>query len=292
MFTGRLTDAILIHQRGEESQFPREDEEIYELFGKKYTEIVNNQKVVVVYGRPGSPGETLGMFMDWAYLHAGVVSWLPEVGQNPCDYNKDGRVTDLEGLRWNDTEMGKKIFVDWKPYNHPQLGQVEIGGFVSKLYNPASKTYVHLMCSPGPIFEDYLVKHTKWNLYLISMSPLVRITNVDVTPGEAGYFKIVASIQNQGFLPTHITQQAIRNKTARIVKAAISLEGAVLVSGGDQVDIGHLPGNTPRSTSPIKKVEWVVKASGKGSPVATIKAISDRGGTDTKKMPLTHKQQP
>jgi hypothetical protein len=65
----------------------------------------------------------------------------------------------------------------------------------------------------------------------------------------------------------------------------------VLVSGGDQVDIGHLPGNTPRSTSPIKKAEWVVKASGRGAPVATIKAISDRGGTDTKKMLLTLKQQ-
>ena len=36
----------------------------------------------------------------------------------------------------------------------------------------------------------------------------------------------------------------------------------------------------------VKKVEWVVKASGKERPAAVIKAISEKGGIDTKKIML------
>ena len=277
---------------GEEERFAPEDEAIYQVFGRKYNEIINNQPVRVVYGRGGPPrfGAIWGVMIDWAFDHYGVFSWVPEVGQYPCDYDKDGRVTQLERLRWNDTEMGGKIFIEWKPYNHPQLGQVEIGGFIRKLYNPAYKSYTNLMCYPGPVYEDFLAKHTKWNLYLISMSPYVRITNVEVTPGESGYFKIVASIQNRGFLPTNITQQAIRNKTAKTVKVTISLTGAILAVGKAKVDLGHLTGNTPRSPSPTNTVEWMVKATGKAAPTVVIKAISEKGGTDTKKLTLAVKK--
>ena len=276
---------------GEEEPMPPEDEAIYQVFGKKYSEIINEQPVRVVYGRGGPPrmGAIWGVMIGWAYDHYGVFSWVPEIGQYPCDYDEDGRVTQLERLRWNDTELGGKIFVDWKPYNHPQLGRVEIGGFISKLYNPTYKSYTNLMCYPGPVYEDFLAKHTKWNLYLISLSPYVRLTDVEVTPGESGYFKVVASIQNQGFLPTNVTQQAIRNQTAKTVKATISLTGATLAAGKEKVDLEHLPGNTPQSPSPIKTVEWMVKATGKAAPTVVIKAISEKGGTDTKKLTLAVK---
>lgn len=233
---------------GEEEKMAPEDEAIYQVLGDKYSEIINNQQVRKVYGRgrPPSYGAIWGVMIGWAYDHLGVFSWVPEMGsyQPFCDYDKDGRVTELERLRWNDKEMGGKVFVDWKSYDHPQFGKVEIGGFVNKIYNPAYESYTNLMCNPGPAFEDFLNKHAKWNLYLVSMSPYLRITNVEVTPGEAGYFKIAARIQNQGFLPTYVTQQALRNRTAKSVKVKISLTHATLESGKEKVDIGHLSGTT------------------------------------------------
>lgn len=39
-----------------------------------------------------------------------------------------------EVLRWldkQDAATQKRLFVDWKPFDHPQLGEVLIGGFVS-----------------------------------------------------------------------------------------------------------------------------------------------------------------
>ena len=274
---------------GEEEKFATEDESVYQVFGNKYSEIINKQPVRVVYGRGNPPtyGAIWGVLIEWAYDHYGVFSWVPEMGSlnHLCDYDKDGNVTPKEQLRWNDTEMGGKTFVGWKPYNHPQLGKVEIGGFISKIYLPAFKGYTSLMCYPHPVFDDFLAKHAKWNLYLISMSPLVRITDVRVTPGEAGYFKVEASIQNQGYLPTNVTQQAVRNQTARTVKIAISLTGATLESGEEEFDIGHLPGDR---SLPVT-VEWMVKASGKKAPEAVVRAVSEKGGTDTKRLTLSSK---
>ena len=273
---------------GEEIPFPREDEAIFEAFGQKYTEIINKQLVRKVLGRSAPPrsGAIFGVMIGWAYDHYGVFSWVPEMGSlNPfCDYDENGRVTDSERLKWNEEEMGGTIFIDWKPFDHPQLGEVEIGGFVRKTYDPKRKAYTNLMCTPGEKFEDFLKKHTEWNLYLVSKSPLVQITDVSVIPGDAGYYKITASIQNQGYLPTNVTQHAIQNGTAKTVKVFLSLNGASLEMGQAAVDIGHLTGTTSSLNPPTETVEWMVKASKKGSPSAVIKVVSEKGGTVEKKI--------
>ena len=279
---------------GEEIPIDPQDEATFKLFGDKYTEILNKQPVRVVSGRGGPPtyGAIWGVMIGWAYDHLGIYSWVPEMGSLVpfCDYDEDGSVSEIEQLKWNDEEMGGKVFIDWKPFDHPQLGKVEIGGFIRKLYNPKYKSYTGVLCTPGPKYDDFLVKHAKWNLYLASMSPLVRITGVKVVPGKSGYYKIVTGIQNQGFLPTNVTQQAIRNRTAIPVKVTIKLTGATLFAGEETYDIGHLPGTTPRSVSQVKKVEWVVSSTGKGKPVAVITAVSEKGGTDSKTVTLSDKK--
>jgi len=156
------------------------DLSVFELFGSKYTELINDQDVVPVFGRSGPPryGAIWGVMIGWAYDHYGVFSWVPEMGSFVpfADYDEDGEATEVERLRWNDTEMDGKIFVDWTPFNHPQLGQVEIGGFLRKVYDPELEQYYNLMCAPGPVFEEFLQEHTDWNLWMASMSPYVRVT--------------------------------------------------------------------------------------------------------------------
>jgi hypothetical protein len=271
---------------GYEENMPQEDESIYQVFGSKYSEILNKQPVRTVFGRSGPPrfGAIWGVFIGWAYDHYGVFSWVPEMGSYApfCDYDKNGSASQVERLKWNDTEMDGKIFVDWKPYEHPQLGRVEIGGFISKIYEPKYGTYTNLMCTPGPIFEDFLAKHASWNLYLASMSPLVRITEVTSEKGESNYFKITASIQNQGFLPTNVTQQAVYNMTAKTVKAIITITDGELVMGKKILDMGHLQGNR---SLPVT-AEWMIKAAGRKTPSVILKVVSEKGGTDTKSIVL------
>jgi len=278
---------------GEETEIPGPDAAYFDIFGQKYSAIINDQPVRKVLGRgePPRQGAIWGVMIGWAYDHYGVYSYVPEMGSLApfCDYDNDKSASQEEMLRWNDEELGGKIFMDWKSYDHPQLGKVEIGGFVRKLYDPKRKSYTSLMCFPSPEFEDFLAKHTKWNLYLAAQSPLVRITEVKIHSLDAGYVKIAAGIQNQGFLPTNVTQQAITNLTAKTVKVMISLTGAEMVMGKENVDLGHLPGHTSLDPSPVQTVEWMVKTTGKGNPTATIKVASEKGGTQTKELKLTGK---
>ena len=275
---------------GEEEKFPPRDEAIFQNFGNKYSEIINKQRVRTVYGRgrPPTYGAIWGVMIGWAYDHLGIFSWVPEMGSYApfCDYDKNGSASEVERLKWNDTELDGKIFVDWQPYDHPQLGKVEIGGFVRKIYNPKYKSYTSLMCYPSPEYQDFLVKHTKWNLWLVSKSPLVKITNIKTDMASKKIIKITASVQNQGFLPTNVSQHAIDNQIAKPVKLELKLKGAALFAGKQTVDLGHLPGNTLQSTSPVKTVEWVIQADSNKTPEATVILRSEKGGTQVKKVDL------
>ena len=115
---------------------------------------------------------------------------------------------------------------------------------------------------------------------MASMSPLVRVTEVSSTPGESGYMKISAKVQNQGYLPTNVTDQAIQNQMAKTVKVSISLEGAELVFGSETVDIGHLQGNR----SLPETVEWMIRSTGRGTPTVVVTAVSEKGGTHSKEL--------
>ncbi len=266
---------------GEEIPMSTQDLAVFTFFGNKYSELINDQEVTPVFGRSGPPryGAIWGVMIGWAYDHYGVFSWVPEMGSFApfADYDDDGEATEMERLRWNDTEMNGEVFVDWTPYDHPQLGQVEIGGFLRKTYDEDRGQYNNVMCTPGPVFEEFLQEHTDWNLWMVSMSPYVQVTEVTADEVESGFMRITAKVQNQGYLPTNVTEQAIRNRTAKTVKVTISLEGAELVFGDETQDVGHLEGNRSESVT----VEWMIRRTGRGRPNVTVTAVSEKGGTDS-----------
>ena len=74
---------------------------------------------------------------DFGYLYYGSVWYGDELwnGGRVKDYDGDGRVTDLENLRYIDEELGGRYFKPWTKFNHPTLGEVEIGGFNPKFWS-------------------------------------------------------------------------------------------------------------------------------------------------------------
>jgi hypothetical protein len=88
---------------------------------------------------------------------------------------------------------------------------------------------------------------------------------------------VTAKVQNQGYLPTNVTEQAVRNRTAKTVKVSISVQGGELVFGDETQDVGHLAGN---HAAPVT-VEWMIRASGRGQPTVVVTAVSEKGGTDS-----------
>ena len=270
---------------GEVLRQPREDELTYSRLGRKAVELIDNAEVQVFKIHGASPatwhGSIWGVYVDWVYYRLGIYAWIFEVGIYPGvtdifpSYGKE-----IERLRWSDENMNGQLFVDWQPYDHPQLGTVEIGGFLDKVKNPDRGTYTNVMCLPGLEYETLLDNHTKWHLYLSAVSPLVRIGEVETTPLDGGFYRIRARVENRGGLPTYVSQQARLGETAEPVTATITLNDANLVAGRESFDLGHLPAGSTTDTA-----EWLVQVSGR-EPTIMITAASTKGGTDTRTIRL------
>lgn len=250
--------------------FDPADIELIVNFGEKYTETT---------GRPVRPSSThptrhrYGTLISWAYWDRGIVGWVPEYWPGiTADYNSDGNTDELERLRFNDEELGGKYFVDWEPYEHPEFGRVEIGGWRRKYVsqNP-----------PPELLEEECALQMPWILWLAGQSPLLEMTEPEVTLLGDNQYRVEVKVTNTGYLPTNLTERGIEASVVNPVTATIELEGCELVEGSHRINLGHLAGSysaTEEDRSTTMTVYWTVKINGAGARIR-ITGSSEKGGT-------------
>ncbi len=234
------------------------------------------QKVVPSYSNPRLHRH--GTLISWAYWDYGVIGFVPEFwGKFPADENKDGKVTDEELIKWNDDKLEGKYFINWQAYNHPQLGQVEIGGWNQRFIKQ----------NPPPSFLKAEIElYVPWMLWLAETSPRVVIKDASVKWIDKSLAKITVKVENEGFLPTNISKRAIEANIASPVRALIELKDAELVSGKPRTDLGHLTGRRDgNNLTSMAEVEYIVKVSG-SDPVVTITTQSEKGGKSKQELKL------
>jgi hypothetical protein len=275
---------------GPDESLPEFDLGVYETIGARFKEITGDiveslyaDTIMGARRRPGNYG--YGLFLSWTYHALGLYSFTPEMCGIDADSDRDGSVSELEMLRWSDGPKGGRYFVDWKPYDHPQLGRVEIGGWVQKI---------------APIdagLERICAQYAEFNLYQASLSPLLRIRTLKPESLGSGLFKIEAEVANMGFLPTYLSQAALTAKRDYPIIVELALENAELVTGAGRAVIGHLEGNAPRSPGyflfsggtpplPSKRLEWVVRVKTGGAPRVTVAASAAKAGRDARTVEL------
>jgi hypothetical protein len=101
--------------------------------------------------------------------------------------------------------------VDWRPFRHPQLGEVEIGGFLPgfKLNPPASET-------------DRLVsEQTKFAVSLLERLPRIHPQEPVVERLGPGLWRVNVRVVNDGYLPS---AAAIENKAQRALPTVVSID--------------------------------------------------------------------
>lgn len=224
----------------------------------------------------------------WAYINRGVFGFCIELWdvagraglggwreRGGIKFRSDKEENALKLMEWNDKELGGKGFINWTRFDHPQLGTVEIGGWDPKFF---------LLNPPEKVLEDEVKKTFIFSLKFAELLPHVKITETKVTSIAGNLFKIAVTVENQGFLPTNISEQAKRIGRAKPVIAKIELgENAELVTGREWVELGDIRGRTPpESLRPAteetrKKVEWLIKVN-KLTEI-TISVISEKAGT-------------
>ncbi len=187
---------------------------------------------------------------------------------------------ELKLLAWNDRNLGPRGFVPWHPFHHPQLGDVEIGGWdeVGVFYNP-----------PFDRIEKEVAPHTEWLIFYGLSLPRLSVRSFSAETVGNDLWRVRVVVENTGWLPTNGSQQALDRKAVGEVAAEIALpKGARLVEGPVRKGLGQLAGrNEQRSTAtwwaftpgtPDRALaEWLVSAPAGGKLAVT--AAGDRAGT-------------
>jgi hypothetical protein len=287
--------------RSEESMFP-EDLKLYKYFdqeGKKITGYPYAGDVYWDYANVGRGGNEMramaaqmgfevprepqgsplfGHSPDFGYFQYGAIWYGDELwnGGRMKDYNGDGRITELENLRWLDENLPGKYFKPWTKFPHPELGEVEIGGFNPKFFrqNP-----------PPEILEEWAAKEARFNLLLANSLPQVRIVSLESRPvkKEPGFFEIVGVFTNDGFLPTAL-EMAKRVKIVRPDTAVVRLTGKGVELAKDvraRQEIGSL------KSGERKEIRWKVKVTGREGTEAEVTFSSTRGGIAKKTLKIS-----
>lgn len=237
------------------------------------------------------PKQVITGTQDWLYEHLGALFWVVELWSP----NKEAGITDykwidwyrehpveddLKLLKWSDEQCGGQAYVDWKPFRHPQLGMVEIGGWDKMNFwrNP-----------PPALREREAAKFPGWLTTLGLSLPRLEVLRTEVRALGPDTWRVRFAVANGGYLPSYVSKRAVERKVVRGTVFSIHLPpGASLISGKEREIGAHLEGHAPKTslqaflpdralTGDRAVVEWLVKA-----PVGTrlaLVATADRAGT-------------
>jgi hypothetical protein len=162
---------------------------------------------------------------------------------------KEGEHPEAYILQWADTALGGTGYVDWTPYSHPTLGEVEIGGFAP---------FVKINPPPAEM-KDTISFHTDFYLGLMERLPELQIKETEVeTLGDSTY-KVTVYFTNGGWFPTS-TAQGRRARAAWPIRVELQgPENLTLFSGRKVETIPFIGGS-----GDTRKVEWIIQGN-KGS---------------------------
>jgi hypothetical protein len=231
---------------------------------------------------------------DWAYEHLGVYAWTTEfwdivhaaTGTKQSTHFWYTGPTDAEALavlHWLDAQPVDALtagHVDWYPFDHPQFGPVELGGW-NDLYSWTNP--------PPHLLRHEVDRHADFAVFQALASPRLEIKHTAVAALGDDNWRVQVGVANTGWLPTHVTARAAKNDIVRpiIVELIAAPGSAIDLLGADtRQQAGQLSGSAnphlARSSGGLGDralCTWIVRAA-TGSEV-TVTANHDRSGRDS-----------
>lgn len=244
--------------------------DVYETYSTRY-------KVNSMTGDPLKPEPLFGHGPDFGYFYYGSIWYGDELwnGGAMKDYDGDGIYDEYDGLMWDDEANGSRGFKPWTSFNHPQFGEVEIGGFHPKFF-----------AQNGPAWqlENWAKKQALFNLAMAKRLPQLTISDLKVKKLSGGEFEVTLEWINSGQLPVALEQA----KLVKIVQEdRVSLDfdkdltrgyenAKVKITAPTQYDKTIYSGYT--EVGEKRTATFKVKVEGPESVNGKIKLSSTRGG--------------
>lgn len=249
-----------------------------------------------------------GMASDWLYAQYGIYSittelWNPEANipglEIPDDENRRVAV-ERALLKYQDEEYDGDLFVEWKAFSHPELGDGETGGWKSQ--------YARNNAFPGEPLINVCEKHWQFELFRAQLLP--QITIKDIKPeiiytgntsegtvkrndsefsvekgkGKGRYqiMEISATVENTGALATNLAEgEGLPGNRQDVVWLLADRDNIEFIEGRPFVNLGSLGGTKKipgvRNRPVQKEVKWII-AIKENTPLKIV-ASSLKGGT-------------
>lgn len=228
---------------GSEQDLPAADRELFRQLGERAAELIGfGIRATINYRHDSQPPISLyGHSADWGYQHLGLLHFEIELGniynaagvteeQYFATEPRDCHQFDLDALRYHDQHPEYGIFVDWRPFNHPQLGPVEIGGWKRFwLINPSLE---RLRDHIAPATAQFIIEYA-------DRCPRLAITQLSADR-FGDLVRVRARVVNNGALPTNITQRALQLRWLKPVEIELAAPDAELLSRHRRFALGHL----------------------------------------------------
>lgn len=279
---------------------PQNDKRLFKFIGDMGAKITGYP--LLAAGDRFSPAGTddvrHGTFTTWLYAFLGLVPYTiefwdveTEAGIEKKEFfmergRSEGELLTL--LAWAEKNLPGEAYFEWQPFDHPQLGRVEIGGW----------NYMYVFRNPPPQYiQEMSHKSTIFALRHAACSPLIHIQDVTTTQVGPGLYKIEAVIANEGCLSTYLTEIAL--KLGNITGAAARLEfgeGVELVMGKQTQALGHLAGYWERRdpwnawgppwNDTRARASWQVRVRDGADAGLRVVAQAMKGGTTVREITL------
>jgi hypothetical protein len=192
-----------------------------------------------------------GAVHQYAYAQLGVLGMASKVYERPelpkAESLPSGRVPESdEGRRLLDSDrrLGGAGFAPWKPFAHPTLGAVEIGGFVPGAEDAPTAAEL-------PALTE---RHARFVLDVLRLFPVAELIDVHAKALGGGLAELTAVVRNGGRLPT-VLRVAQRTRTVLPSRLEIELPRDAFVLGEPRTML------EPFAPGGGRKLRFVVRAA-------------------------------
>jgi hypothetical protein len=192
--------------------YPRADVAVFDELGKEGEKMLPFYRYMIIWKDLYS---VFGGFATWTYEGLGILSFSNELWTRSRNSPDEKVERSSAGRQWFDDHllMGAG-FVDWKPYEHPLYGDIEIGGFAKDVGR----------VPPSFLIEEMLHRNTMFSISHAEAMPAVVIGEPTLTDLGGGVTAIDVVIENERVIPT---------RTAQAVEKRIGAPDLVLLETGD-----------------------------------------------------------
>jgi hypothetical protein len=254
--------------------YSQNDIAVYDVIGKIGEKIVPGYKYFIIHKDLYT---VYGGEIDWFALTRGVFTFSNELmnsfklfNQQP---NTQNRSQNQEFEEFDKYLLFGDGYVQWKPFKHPQFGDIEVGG--------PKKNYIRN--HPGFLLEEDAHRNMSFTLLHAYQMPKLEVFSIKKKPLGNNLTEITATVYNSRIMPTHSSHD-LKYKIER--PDYISLKNAAVVAGmvvlNEDFNLTKEQKFTPQTievpTIPgmgAVKVRWIV--SGKVDKV-TVEVDSRKGG--------------